>query len=109
MGYAVIGVSVNGCLHLKSAVTQVAERTLLIQPEWVGSSVFAGFDLIDIDPSEPHAANALRIGERVIYPKAFPKTAQRIEARGIRVHQVDVSELAKAEGAVTCCSLVFDA
>ena len=109
MGYAVIGVSVTGCLHLKSAVTQIAERTLLIQPAWVAPSVFAGFDLIEVDPNEPYAANVLRIGERVIYPAAFPKTAQRIEAHGIPVHTVDVSELAKAEGAVTCCSLVFDA
>lgn len=108
MGYAVIGVPVNGCLHLKSTVTQIAERTLLIQPEWVDASAFAGFEVIEVDPSEPYAANALRIGDRIVYATAFPKTAQRIEAHGIPVHTVDVSELAKAEGAVTCCSLVFD-
>ena len=108
MGYTVIGVRVNGCLHLKSAVTQVAEETLLIQPSWVDARTFAGFEVIQVDPSEPYAANALRIGDRIIYPTAFPKTARRIEARGIKVRTVDVGELAKAEGAVTCCSLVFD-
>ena len=107
-GYSVIGVPVDGCLHLKSAVTQVAEETLLIQPSWIDASTFAGFELIEVDPSERHAANALRIGDRIVYPTAFPKTARRIEARGMKVHTVDVSELAKAEGAITCCSLVFD-
>jgi len=109
MGYTVIGVPVNGCLHLKSAVTQVAKETLLIHPSWVDASAFVSFEVIEVDPSEPYAANALRIGDRIIYPTAFPKTARWIEARGIEVRTVDVSELAKAEGAVTCCSLVFDA
>ena len=108
MGYTVIGVEVSGCLHLKSAVTQVAEKTLLIQPSWVDARTFTDFEAIEIDPSEPFAANALRIGNRMVYPAAFPKTARRIESRGIEVRTVDVSELAKAEGAVTCCSLVFD-
>jgi dimethylargininase len=107
-GTTVTGVSVSGCLHLKSAVTQVAEKTLLIKPSWVDATAFAGFELVEVDPSEPYAANALRIGDRVIYATAFPRTARRIEARGIAVCRVDVSELAKAEGAVTCCSLVFD-
>lgn len=108
MGYTVIGVAVNGCLHLKSAITQVAEETLLIQPSWVDASAFAGYEAIEVDPSEPYAANAVRIGERIIYPIAFPKTAGRIEARGVEARTVDVSELAKAEGAVTCCGLLFD-
>ena len=49
------------------------------------------------------------IGSGVIYPDCFPATRQRLEKRGIALHPVDVSELQKAEGAVTCCSLVFEA
>ncbi len=108
LGYTVIGVPVRGCLHLKSAATQVAERTVLIQPSWIDGDLFADFERIEVDPSELYAANALRIGEQIIYPAAFPKTARRLETRGIRIRAVDASELAKAEGAVTCCSLVFD-
>jgi len=108
-GYTVIGVPVTGCLHLKSAVTRISDEMLLIQPVWVDASAFPGLDVLEVDPTEPYAANALRIGDRVLYPTAFPRTARRIEARGIEVRTVDVSQLAKAEGAVTCCSLVFDA
>ena len=32
---------------------------------------------------------------------------RRLEAAGIAITTVDVSELQKAEGAVTCCSIVF--
>ncbi len=107
MGYSVVAVSVEGCLHLKSAVTAVSDEVLLVQPLWVNRSAFPGLTLLEVDPREPYAANALRIGDRVIYPSAFPRTAERIAACGIDIHAVDASELAKAEGAVTCCSLVF--
>ena len=106
-GYRVYGVPTRGCLHLKSAVTVVADDTLLVQPEWVDPGRFAQYRLIAVDPAEPHAANALRIGDRVIHPSCFPRTRERLEAAGIRVVSVDVAELQKAEGAVTCCSLVF--
>ena len=108
-GYVVKGVQINHCLHLKSAVTQVAEDTLLINPNWVDARTFRDWNLIEVDTLEPHAGNALLIGATVVYPVGFPRTRQRLEAYGISVMTVDVSELAKAEGAVTCCSLIFSA
>ena len=100
-------VIVTGCLHLKSAVTQVAENTLLINPAWVDKNNFRGVNFIEVDPSEPYAANAVMIGETIIYPTAFPKTQKRLDQAGIPMVTVDADELAKAEGAVTCCSLIF--
>lgn len=106
-GYRVHAVVTHGCLHLKSAVTVVADDTLLVQPAWVDVAQFAGYRLIEVDPAEEHAANALRIGDGVIHPLCFPRTRARLEQAGIDVTTVDVSELQKAEGATTCCSLVL--
>lgn len=106
-GYAVQGVQVQGCLHLKSAVTQVSPMMLLVNPAWVDAGLFGDMQVIEVDSEEPHAANALLIGDTVVYPTSYPYTAQRLTQYGIQVHQVDVGELIKAEGAVTCCSLVF--
>jgi dimethylargininase len=39
-GYTVTGVPLHDCLHLKSAVTRVDDKTLLINPKWVESSCF---------------------------------------------------------------------
>lgn len=108
-GYTVVPVPVRGCLHLKSAVTALSADLLLINPAWVDGAAFAGLGFIEVDPAEPHAANALRIGDAVVFPAAFERTRRRLEGAGIGVVTVDVSELAKAEGAVTCCSLVFEA
>jgi dimethylargininase len=101
-------VPIRGCLHLKSAVTALADDAVLLQPAWVDREAFAGFRLVEVDAAEEHAANVLRIGERVVSPACFPRTHARIRAAGIEVVAVDVSELQKAEGAVTCCSLVFE-
>jgi dimethylargininase len=107
-GYSVTGVPLHDCLHLKSAVTRVDEKTLLINKNWVDASPFGEFDRIEVDPAEPDAANCLPIGGSVIFPTAFPKTRQKLEEQGYEIAPVDVSELAKAEGAVTCCSLIIE-
>jgi len=106
-GYTIRGVQVTGCLHLKSAVTLAGPETLLVNPEWVDASLFPGMRVIEIDPAESFGANTLWIGDSAIYPASYPRTRARLEAAGVRVVGVDVSELIKAEGAVTCCSLVF--
>lgn len=106
-GYTVCEVTFHLCLHLKSAVTAVAEGLLLINREWAPAQAFAGFELVDVDPREPSAANALSLEDRIIFPAAFPETAARLVRRGLRIVTVDASELAKAEGAVTCCSVLI--
>jgi dimethylargininase len=108
-GYTVMVVEMKGCLHLKSAVTQVGRNTLLINRAWVDAGVFDGMELVDAAPTEPMGGNALLVGEVVVYPEAYVETRKRLEDRGVAVSAVDVSELAKAEGGVTCCSLIFEA
>ena len=108
-GYQVTSVPVTGCLHLKSAVTALDASTLLGNRTWFDSSVFSGFAWVDVDPGEPHAGNILTVAGAAIFPSAFPRTRERIEAHGFRVTTLDISELQKAEAALTCSSLIFDA
>jgi len=108
-GYTTRRVVVGKSLHLKSAVTAVAEGTLLVNPECVDTAIFQGMCLLEVDPAEPFGANAVRIGDTILYPSAYERTRRRLEAEGLTVRPVDASELAKAEGGVTCCSLIFTA
>jgi dimethylargininase len=107
-GYKAQSVEMHDCLHLKSAVTRVDDKTLLINRKWVDVEYFEGFDLIDVDESEPFAANCLPVGDSIVFPVAFPKTTAKLTARGYKLKPVMVDELAKAEGAVTCCSLIVE-
>lgn len=108
-GYTIEAIAVTGCLHLKTAVTAVDDRTVLLNPAWVDARALGGLDCIEVDPAEPMGANVVRVGDALLYGASYPRTRARLEARGYRPVCVDASELAKAEGAVTCCSLVLSA
>lgn len=105
-GREVIGVDVHGALHLKTAITRVSNDALLVNRDWVDVAPFGGWTLIDADANEPFGANAVRLGDIVIYPVAFPRTRAKLESHGLDVRTVHADELAKAEGGVTCCSLL---
>jgi dimethylargininase len=107
--YEVIAVPVTGCLHLKSAVTHLGRNTLLANRVWFDPTPLAGFEWLDVDPSEPHSGNALALADTVIFPASFPLTRARIESRGFHVTSLDISELQKAESGLTCSSLLFEA
>jgi len=107
-GYAVLPVPFSGCLHLKSAVTRIAEDLMLLNPAWVAADAFTGYRALAVDPAEPQAANALALGGAVIHPLQHARTRARLESAGLTVVTVPQVELAKAEAGVTCCSLLVE-
>jgi dimethylargininase len=108
-GYELTAVRVTGCLHLKSAVTTLGPNTLLANRAWFDWRRMQGVEWVDVHPGEPHAGNALAIGDNVIFPASFPKTRAILEARGFKLLPLDISELQKAESGLTCSSLLFEA
>lgn len=107
-GYEVTEVTVTGCLHLKSACSPVGSDSILVNRKLLDPTPLAGFNLIDVPESEPSAANVLSIGNAVIVPASFPETRAMLEARGVEVRSIDVSEFQKAEGGVTCKSIILE-
>jgi dimethylargininase len=105
--YAVTPIPVRRCLHLKSAVTLASSDVLVMNPEWVDQAFFGGFHVIHVDPTEPLGANVLRVGDVTLCASAYPRTRARHKARPIATEALDATEVAKAEGALTCCSLIL--
>jgi dimethylargininase len=108
-GLTVIPVRVGECLHLKSAVTTLdhCRPAVLVNADWIDPAIFEGADIVDVDPDEPTAANVLLVGDTVLCAAEFPRTRQRLEERGFRTMAAAAGELAKAEGGLTCGSIVF--
>jgi dimethylargininase len=107
LGYEVRAAPVRGCLHLKSAVTRAGTRTLVVNPSWVDPALMPGWETVVVDAREPHAANVLWLGSTTIVAEAFERTnAALARATDSQLVTVPASELAKAEGGVTCCSLL---
>lgn len=106
-GFSVTAIPVERCLHLKTACTALPDGRLLMNPNWIDAHSLAGFDTVWIPRNEPWGANTLPLGGAVILPADHSKTAELIQQQGFAVKPVDISEFAKAEGGVTCLSLVL--
>ena len=105
--YRVSGVPFRHCLHLKSAASQVGEQAVIYNPDFVDADVFEGLELVAVDPAEPDAGNVLWTGSEVVVAAEFQKTRRILDAAGFSTRAVQASELAKAEGGLTCCSLLL--
>ncbi len=79
---------------------------ILANRDWVDVQPFRDFRILDV--AEPSAADVLPIGDTVLVPSSFVRTAEVLEAVGAKVRLIDVSELQKAEAGVTCMSLLFE-
>jgi len=108
-GYAVTGVPVQKCLHLKSACSALPDGRFLVNRDWIDISPLPATRLVDVPHSEQWAGDVLVIGEQIIVSDAFPETIRVLDGLGFRCLPVPLSEFAKAEGGVTCLSLVFRA
>jgi dimethylargininase len=107
-GYQVVPVEVTGCLHLKSGACWAGGDVILANREWVDIEKFRDFRIIDVSEEEPSAADVLPIGGTLLVPSNFVRTGELLQAAGINVRPIDVSELQKAEAGVTCMSLLFE-
>lgn len=106
-GYRVASVVMRDCLHLKSAVTFIPPDILLANPAWVDPRAFDARTVVEVDEGEAFAANTLTVSGVTLLSAAFPRTERRLNAAGITTRALDVSELQKAEAALTCMSLML--
>jgi dimethylargininase len=106
-GYDVVPVPVRGCLHLKSACTALPDQSLLLNPDWLDGAALRGFRWVRVPDEEPDAANVALVGSGVCVAASHPRTADRIRQLGFDVRPIDLSEFAKAEGCVTCLSILL--
>jgi dimethylargininase len=113
LGYWVVPVELDRCLHLKTAATfagldDQGVPTLLVNPHWVDPALFAGTEPLWVAEDEPFAANVVLAGDRLIMAEGSPRTGGALRDRGFKVIEVDLSELQKAEAGGTCMSLIAD-
>ena len=105
-GYRVQPLQLNDCLHLKSAVTYIAPHTALVNPAWIDPAALDVVRTVCVDEREPYGANTLSVGGETLVSSSYPLTRAQLEAAGIRTRVLEVSELHKAEAALTCMSVL---
>ena len=103
----VVPVRVMKGLHLKSAVSYLGNNVLLISPERVDGSALKNFEWIEVDEKDSYVANCLVLGNRVLMPAGFQTVNEKIRQHGFEVFELEMSEFEKADGGVTCLSLII--
>lgn len=111
-GHEVVPVPVAAGLHLKSAITRVTDRHFLVEDSPNGRRIFGAVSgairaALPIWVAEPHGANALRVGERILHLAGRPRLAESLAPLGLEPVPLDMSELEKADGGLTCLSILL--
>jgi dimethylargininase len=107
LGYRVVPVPVAGGLHLKSAATCV-NGLLVHNPAWTVAAHFTGVEALAVAPGEDYGGNVLLAGDTLLTAADSPRTADALAARGFNIVSLDISEMRKADAALTCMSLISE-
>jgi dimethylargininase len=96
-----------GLLHLKSGMSAVDRRTLVVTDSLAHHAAFAGYTLIRTAPEEAYAANCVRVNDRVLVAAGFPKLEAALRDAGLAPLALDMSEFRKMDGGLSCLSLRY--
>lgn len=107
-GYAVTPVNITGGLHLTTGCGVVNDETVILNPRWLDATAFKGLRQLYVHEEEPWAANTIRIRTTVCVEAHSPKTIDQIQPYVGNVEILDISEFRKAEGSLSCLSLIFN-
>lgn len=112
----VVPIYVSGTLHLKSLISLYDEKTIVIADDEDGRRImhaikYATPDYQFLMVPDRVASNILRIKDTIVIQKGFPRSEQILREKakgdGVEVITLEMSELIKADGALTCGSLLF--
>ncbi|WP_320174369.1 arginine deiminase family protein [Maridesulfovibrio sp.] len=95
----------NGMPHLKTELSALDEETLIMSARFAGREEFAGFKKIIVPEGEEYCSNCLYLGQKLLAPQGFPKTAELLDKNGFKADFIDMSEFRKMDGGLTCLSL----
>ncbi|MBA3453108.1 MAG: dimethylargininase [Deltaproteobacteria bacterium] len=96
-----------GVLHLKCVCSPLGGGRILLADDSIDRAVFRGLELVAVPAQESYAANAVAIDKRVIIAAGFPRTHEALAKAGFKPYPVPCSEVRKADGSLTCQSIVF--
>jgi dimethylargininase len=106
-GFEVVGVPVTDVLHLKCVCSYLGRGKLLLADGYVPPETFRDVEIVSIPKEESYAANAVAIGDVVLLADGHPAARRAVERAGFQVVPLATSEIAKADGSLTCLSVRF--
>jgi dimethylargininase len=107
-GYRVVPVAMPaGVLHLKSVCAPLGDDRITLAERSIPRDAFGNVHVVRVPAEETYAANCLAIGNRVLCAKGYPETRDALATADFETIELDTSEFRKADGALTCLSILF--
>ncbi len=117
----VYGIPVIEGLHLKSIISAFDSQTLIVGASRAGAYIAEDlqrhpglkerYSLIFVP--DPIASNVLRVGSSLFVQDGFPASESILQSlcdkHQVSMKKLNMSELIKADGAMTCCSILLTA
>jgi len=100
-------VQVGAGLHLKSSVNYLGQNRILVTREFGNHEALSGYEKIIVDREEEYAANTLWINDHLLMPGGFPNTRKKLAFLNQKIIELEVSEMQKMDGGLTCLSIRF--
>ncbi|MGH8051814.1 MAG: dimethylarginine dimethylaminohydrolase family protein [Arenimonas sp.] len=98
---------VAGILHLKSGISYIGDKRMVVIDTLADHAAFKDFELVRIQPQEDYAANCVRVNNHVLMAEGFPVLQSTLEKLGYSIITLDMSEYQKMDGGLSCLSLRF--
>ncbi len=111
-GYEVNSVPVTKCLHLLTAISYLGNKIFLISS--LANKKMKQFQkkydlrMLEMPAHENYAVNVITHNNIVLIPEGFLKTKRLLKTNGYKIIETPMSEFEKADGGITCLSLIFD-
>lgn len=96
-----------GIMHLKSYVTYLGRGIVMATERYAGHPALEGFSILVPPARDEYAADTLAVGDTVLMAKGYEEAQQMVREAGFDVISLDVSEIQKCDGALTCLSILF--
>ncbi|MEJ2102888.1 MAG: arginine deiminase family protein, partial [Desulfobacterales bacterium] len=100
-------VEVGAGLHFKSSVNYLGQNHILVTQAFRNHQALSRYDKIIVDRKEEYAANALWINDHLLIPSGFPRTREKLSRLGQKIIELNMSEIQKMDGGLTCLSIRF--
>ena len=102
----VVAIDTPKLLHLKCVCAPLGDDRITLAEGSISRSAFGDVDVVPIPAAESYAANVVAIGNRVLVADGFPRTRDVLTRAGFQVTPVATTEFRKADGALTCLSIL---
>ncbi len=93
--------------HLKTGIAYLGNNQLVVAGEFIDHPAFKSYEKIVISKEDEYSANCIRMNDYVIIPSGYTETKRKIEDAGYEIIELDMSEVQKHDGGLSCLSLRF--